>query len=98
MKNLSEWQKEFGEAAKKKFPNVKDWDQQDRLLSVLRQLADVGGAIQNEQDIFPSKDHAHTDPNHRIAALLADILILCDERGLDLDVELGKVLEWFRRT
>ena len=98
MKTLSERQKEIVDAARRKFPNIENWNQQDRLLSVLRQLADVGGAIQNEQGIFPSKDDAHTDPNHRIAALIADILVLCHERNLDLDFELGRVLEWFRQT
>jgi hypothetical protein len=96
MKTLAEWQKEFGEAAKEKFPNISAWDQQDRLLSILRQFADVGGAIQKEQGLMDSKDHGHDDPNHRIAAVIADVLILCDERKLDLDTELGKVLDWFR--
>jgi len=95
-RSLSEWQREFGEAARRKFRNTKKWDQQDRVLSILRQLADVGGAIQKEQSIFPSRDHGHERPNHRIAALIADILILCDERRLDLYAELEEVLEWFR--
>jgi hypothetical protein len=66
------------------------------LLSILPQFGDVGAAIQKEQGIFASNDHGHDDPNHRIAALIADILILCDERKLDLDTELGEVMDWFR--
>jgi len=93
---LSEWQEKFGEAARNKFPNIEDWNHQDRLLSILRQLGDVGGAIQKEQDIFSSENHAHDRPNHRIAALIADVLILCDKRGLDLDCEFREVLEWYQ--
>jgi hypothetical protein len=97
MKYLSQWQRELGKADRKKFPkNIKKWKEQDRLLSVLRQLADVGGAIQKKQGIYPSKDPKHTEPNHRIAALVADILILCDKRNVDLDAELGEVLNWYR--
>ncbi len=96
LKTLSEWQEEFAVAAQEKYSNNKRWTQQDRVLAVLRQLADVGGAIQKEMRIFETKDSAHEDPNYRIAALMADILILCHKRGVDLDSELRKVLKWFR--
>jgi hypothetical protein len=92
MKTLQEWQKAFAAAARGKFPNNHGWTQQDRLLSILRQLADVSGAIQKEARIYASKNHAHEDPNHRIAALPADILILCDTRRFDLDSKLAEML------
>ncbi len=97
MKTLQEWQKEFAESATKKFSNNSRWSEQDRVLSILRQLADVGGAIQKEQGIFVSDNHAHKDPNHRIAALIADTFILCEKRKINLDTELSRVLEWYQK-
>lgn len=95
MKSLKEWQEAVAKAAGEKFPVNQEWTQQDRLLSILRQLADVSGGIQKEQGIFPHPNRTYDDPNHRIAALIADILILCDMRGLDLEVELEDVLNWY---
>ena len=97
MKTIKKWQKEFAKAAVRKFPANKKWKEQDRLLSILRQLADVGGGIQKEKNIFPHPNKAYDDPNHRLAALLADILILVDKRGFNLDKELGEVLKWYKR-
>jgi len=97
MKNLEQWQREFADAVAKKFSNDKLWTEQDRVLSILRQLADVGGSIQTEQKILASNKHGHQDTNHRIAALIADIFILCDKRNFDLDAELEKVLAWYKK-
>ena len=96
MKNLKKWQKEFAKAAEEKFPINKRWKEQDRILSILRQLADVGGGIQKDKGIFPHPNKVYNDPNHRIAALFADILILVDKRGFNLEKELEKVLKWYK--
>ena len=53
------------------------------------------GALEVERGLRQSDDHAHQDPNHRIGALIADILILAEERGADIESELEKVLAWF---
>ncbi len=95
MKTVKKWQKEFAKAAVKKFPLNKNWKEQDRLLSILRQLADVSGGIQKEKKIFPHPNKVYDNPNHRIAALVADIFILVDKRGFDLEKELGEVLKWY---
>ena len=95
-KPISIWQKEIADAANARFPRNSTWSQQDRLLSIFRQLADVTGAVQKEQGIYPSDDAKYEDANHRIAALIADILILCDTRKLDLEAELGKVMDWYK--
>lgn len=97
MKTLQEWQKEFADAAMKKFPNNIKWVEQDRVLSILRQLADVGGAIQKEQGLLKSDNHAHENPNYRIACLIADIFILCEKRKINLEEELDKVLDWYKK-
>lgn len=96
MKSIQEWQKIISESAKKKFPN-NNWDQLRRVQSITEQLGDVKAAIQVEQGLLKSDDHAHQNPDHRIAALIADILILAEERGTDVEEELGKVLEWFNK-
>lgn len=98
MKTLQQWQKDFAEAAAKKYSNNSEWSEQDWVLSILRQLADVGGAIQKEKGLYQSSKHEYEDPNHRIACLLADIFILCDKRGVELDSELEKVLGWYKDT
>ena len=99
MKTLQEWQEELSSAAAEKFEINKKWSEQDRLLSILRQLADVGKGIQWEQGLYKmteeqQKEYKSTD--HRIAALIADILILCEKRKTNLEKELSEVLKWYR--
>ena len=96
MKSLREWQKALGAAAERKFPDS-GWSESDRLASIRRQLEDVEAALKVESGEVRSDDHAHQDPNHRIAALIADILILAEERGADIESELEKVIAWFER-
>lgn len=94
MKSMPEWQKAFSDAAARKFPNS-GWSQTDRLASIRRQLEDVEASLKVESGELQSDDHAHQDPDHRIAALIADILILAEKRGTDIESELEKVLAWF---
>ena len=96
MQTLKEYQKAFSTAAAKKFPINAKWNQKDRVLSIQRQLADVGGALQKEEGIYTHDNHAYNDTDHRIAALIADILILVDSRGFDIDTELAEVLKWYQ--
>ncbi len=94
MKSISEWQKVLKEASEKKFPNS-GWDEKRRLQSIQEQLDDVKSALEVERGERVSEDHAHQDPNHRIGALIADVLILAQERGANIETELEKVLTWF---
>ena len=96
MKSIAEWQKALSEAAERKFPDS-GWSQTDRLASIHRQLEDVEASLKAESGEVRGDKHAHQDPDHRIAALIADILILAGERGADVETELQKVLEWFER-
>jgi len=69
------------------------------LLSILRQLADVSKGIQWEKGLYKMtkkqvKEYKSTD--HRIAALIADILILCEKRKTNLEEELSEVLKWYQ--
>lgn len=95
MKTLREWQKALAKAASRKFPNSKKWSQEERTLSILRQLADMSGAIQAERRTYITTRPEHTDGDHRVAALVADILLLCEQRKLNLDKELRSVLKWY---
>ncbi len=97
MKTLQEWQKDFAIAVAKKFPNNSRWSEQDRVLAMLRQLADVSGAIQKEQGLLISDNHSYEDPNYRIACLMADIFILCEKREVNLEKELDRALEWYKK-
>jgi len=91
---MADWQRALGEAAKRKFPDS-GWSASDRLASIRRQLEDVEASLKVESGDMLSDNHRHQDPDHRIAALIADILILAQTRGTDVEAELQKVLEWF---
>ena len=97
MKSIAEWQRTFKDAAERKFPDS-GWSQSDRLASIRRQLEDVETSLKVESGEVQSDGHAHQDPNHRIAALIADILILAEECGADVETELEKVLAWFEKS
>ncbi|MBY0539767.1 hypothetical protein K2P56_05080 [Patescibacteria group bacterium] len=94
MQSVSDWQKTLKKAADSKYPN-NALGGFDRIQSVQEQLDDVKAALKVEQGALQSNDHAHQDPNHRIGALLADILILAEERGINTESELEKILAWF---
>lgn len=94
MRSISEWQRVLKAAASRKFPDS-TWGEAERVQSVQEQLDDVKAALEIERGARHSDDHAHRDPDHRIAALIADILILAEEREANVESELEKVLAWF---
>lgn len=94
MKSISEWQKALKGAADSKFPNNASGTF-SRINSLQEQLDDVKAAIAVEKGELRSDDHAHLDADHRIGALIADALILAQERNTDIESELEKVLAWF---
>lgn len=94
MKSISEWQKALKEAADRKFPENASGTF-NRINSLQEQLDDVKAAIAVEKGELRSDDHAHQDADHRIGALIADALILAQERNADIESELEKVLAWF---
>lgn len=94
MKTISEWQKILKAAAEQKFP-ANASGTFNRVVSIQEQFDDVKAALEVEKGARKSDDHAHRDPNHRIGALIADILILAEERGANVENELEKVLAWF---
>ena len=97
MKTMQEWQKIISAAANTKYPDNANWTEHRRLHSVAEQVQDVRASIDVEKGLMQSSDHAHQDPDHRIAAAIADLLILAEMRGADIDAELEKVLEWFNK-
>ena len=94
MRNINDLQRRLKKGADRKFPKS-TWGEMERLESIQRQLDDVRSAIEVEKGIRKSDDHAHQDPDHRIAALIADILILAEERNTDTESKLEEVLAWF---
>ncbi|KKQ86116.1 MAG: hypothetical protein UT09_C0040G0011 [Parcubacteria group bacterium GW2011_GWF2_38_8] len=98
MKTIQEWQKIISEATNRKFPNNVNKSQMDRVKSIKEQLEDVENSLKVEQGLLKNDDHAHQDPDHRIAALIANIFILAEMRGSKIEKELEKVLSWFQQT
>ena len=96
MKSVSSWQQMLKAAADRRFPDS-GWGEQERVRSIQEQLDDVKAALEVERGVRQSDDHAHQDPDHRIGALVADALILAEERGADIETELEKVLAWFEK-
>lgn len=94
VKSIADWQRILKDAADGKFPDS-GWGESERVASIQRQLNDVKAALEVERGTLSSDDHAHQDPDYRIGALIADILILAEERGFDAENELEKVLAWF---
>jgi predicted S18 family serine protease len=97
MKTVSDWQSALKKAVDEKFPNNLSGTF-DRLKSLQEQLDDVKAAIAVERGEIQSDNHAHTDANHRIGALIADALILAEERNADMEAELEKVLSWLKQS
>lgn len=92
MKNTKEWQKLFSEAINKKFVSS---SQQKRLDFMRHDLDDIGMALKLEIGEFKSDDHRYKDPNERIAGLFSNAFVLAEQRGMDLEKELQKALDWY---
>jgi|GEM_PF-1213525 len=95
MRSIQDWQKEFAEAANTKYPHNATWSQEDRVLAIVRQLADVSEALHKETGKLKGGSPDDKSVDHRIATLLVDILLLCEMRKLDPEPEMQKVLDWF---
>ncbi|PIR84916.1 hypothetical protein COU16_00145 [Candidatus Kaiserbacteria bacterium CG10_big_fil_rev_8_21_14_0_10_47_16] len=94
MKTITEWQKVLKAAADRRFPDS-GWGEKERIESIERQLDDAKVALACARGERVSDYHGHQDPDHRIAALIADILIFAEERDTDVEDELEKVRAWF---
>ena len=97
MKHIQTWQQELSDASGKKFPDNKKWSDQDRILSIMRQVAAIGGAVQKEQGLYQTVKHEHQNANHWLGILVSDILILCAKRKVNVEKELQLVLDWFNQ-
>ena len=84
--DIQNWQNVFTQAIHKKFP--KEFTAEQRLLAIHRQLSDVSQAIQFEE-------FGGVSLNRRIAAILPDFFMLCEQCGVDLNKELFAVEQWF---
>lgn len=68
-----------------------------RLLAVMRQLADASGAVAVRDGAIVNVGHTYQEAPHRIACLLAEVLILARQEKIDLDHEMKRVLEFYRQ-
>ena len=92
MKTIKEWQKLFVDAMIKKFGSS---SQEKRLAFMEEDFNDIKNSMQRENGNLESDDHRHKDPNERIAGLLSNVFVLADQRGMDLEKELQKALDWY---
>lgn len=104
MKSLKDYQEAFADAVrtnKAKFPHNDKWTAKDRMLSMQRQLADIGAAMHKNEGIY-DKEEIKTDTGQRIAGLIADTLLLCEKLTndeiyiVDIDKEVDQALKWYR--
>lgn len=95
MKTIHEWQRELVLAANEKYPINSEWTQEDRLMSMAQQLADVYQARMIEKKMLPP-DPRMKSIEHRVAALIADTLLFCEMRGVDIEPELYGILDFFK--
>ena len=84
--DINVWQKLFVESCEKKFPI--QFTPEQRLLAIQRQLADVSQTIQ-------FGEIGGITLQHRIAAVLPDLFMLCEQHDVNLNEELATVLAWF---
>ena len=91
-KTIKEWQKLFANAINKKFGSS---SQGKRISFIKQEVDDIENALKVEKGELKSDDHRYQDPNERIAGLLANVFVLSDQRGTDLDKELQKALDSF---
>ena len=84
--DIREWQDLFVVAMNKRFPT--EWTPEQRLLAIQRQLADVSQTIQ-------FGELGGISLHQRIAAILPDLFMLCEQHSVNLNEELPKVLAWF---
>ncbi len=98
-KNISEWQKEFSDACLEKFPTRGEWTEQDSLLSIGRQLADLTLACHIHKGLYEDKNGKKENPDwtpkNRVAALVADVLIFCEQNNIDWQSRLPNILDWY---
>lgn len=83
-------------AANAKYPGNAEWSEEDRLLSIGRQLSDLYTARMVEKGTLPP-DPKIGSVEHRAAALMADVLIYLEMRGAQgLEQEMERVLGFFK--
>ena len=92
MKTLKEWERLFADAIQKKFGTC---SQEKRLVYLLQELEDISIGLKVEKGELEAVDHRYKKPDERIAGLLANVFVLTQQRGTDLEKELQQALDWF---
>lgn len=85
----------FHSLCDKKF---KPMTSEQRLLAIMRQLADASGALAKRDGVLIDHGHryGHEDVPHRIACIIPDVLILAIQENVDLDAKMAEIITWFK--
>lgn len=92
--DVKQWSVLLTSWVKRIFP--KKMSPSDRLLAVIRQVADASGALHKQNGVIKSGKHEHEDLKHRVACCFIDLFVLCEDLNVDLEKEWQKAVEWFK--
>jgi hypothetical protein len=85
---------ELSKSCIKKFGEMSS---EQRLLSIVRQVADASGAIAvRDGAIRGGQRHGYENVPHRVACILAEVLILARKENVDLDRQMKILLKWYQ--
>ncbi|MGB4076147.1 MAG: hypothetical protein WBK28_00385 [Minisyncoccia bacterium] len=93
MRTLKEWENLFVDAIHRKYGSS---SQEKRFAYISQELEDISIALKVEKGELLAIDHKYKDPDERIAGLLANVFVLANQRGTDLEKELQQALDWFQ--
>lgn len=88
------WQKSIAQAVKEAF--AKPLSTEQRLLAIVRQVADASMELAKMQGAIDTHHVSHKFHQQAIACILLDVFVLAEEYGVDMDRELQEGLDWFR--
>lgn len=89
------WQETWSQFINKRYPKRLNIEQ--RLLAIIRQVADASMELAKKQDSIDTHHVSHVDHRQAIAAIFIDLFVLAEDQGVDLEVEFKKSFEWFAK-
>lgn len=93
---INDWKDKISSYYKEKFPN-QDWSMQDRMLSLISQVASLAEKVQFNQGLR-NVDKQHQTEELLVITVLLDVFILCSKLNIDIDKSLEEILLDFNKV